>query len=127
MHYAKVRQCVSWKNNCKCWFACIILVYREIMLPITVVVISVSESNVTLCILSSIHYTTRDLKRRLHASQLSHTHLTSDCYVYSYELLPNSHKMITICVPFIGLSDLAMNVVDMIYVTIDHCPIRFIL
>ena len=33
--------------------------------------------------------------------------------------------MIIICVPFIGLSDLAVDVADMIYVTLDHCPIRF--
>ena len=33
--------------------------------------------------------------------------------------------MITICEPFIGLSDLAVDVADMIYVTLDHCSIRF--
>ena len=83
------------------------------------------KCDIALYILSPIHYPTRDLQRRLHASQLPQTYLTSGCYVCSYELLLNSHKIIIICVPFIGWSDLAMNVADMIYVTLDHCQIRF--
>ena len=80
---------------------------RKIRSPITLVVINVSECNI------------------VHTSQLAQAHLTSGCNVYSYTLWPNNYKMVTTCKLFIGLSDLAMNVADMFYVTLDHCPIGF--
>ena len=80
---------------------------QKIRLPVTLIVKNVSKCDI------------------MHTSQLSQTHLSSGCNVYSYTLWPNNHTVVTTCKLLIRLSDLTKDVAEIFYVTLDNCPKGF--